>query len=60
MAYFAERLEVVLTRCEESVGARVLGLSQKTLPIAEVKFDDSVQVRPATVSNPLRSRLDAA
>lgn len=55
MAYFAERLEVVLTRCEESVGARVLGLSQKTLPIAEVKFDDSVQVRPATADTGLEA-----
>ena len=50
LGWYAERLEEVLARCEDSVGARVLGLSPRTLPVAPPGEDDSVQVLLTSVT----------
>ena len=44
LAYYAERVQTVLERCEQAVGGRVLGLSKAALPVAAMAADDSVHL----------------
>ena len=51
LPHFAERLQAVIARCEESVGAQVLGMRQSVLPVATLTAaDDSVQVLLTSVT----------
>ena len=49
MGYFADRLQTVIERCEHAVGSHAIGLSQRTLPIPSLTYDDSVQLMLSNV-----------
>ena len=49
-AYFADRIQMIVERCECAVGSRVVGLAHTALGIAPLAQDDSVQVLLTKVS----------
>jgi hypothetical protein len=49
-AYFADRIQMIVERCDCAVGSRVMGLANTALGIAPLVQDDSVQVLLTNVS----------